>query len=121
MKNLVLLLVVFTSFSLFAQVQVDDRKTSMNDQTDEWMVKISSDSEMRVQMMDLIVEKTKGNEEEMRKIVNSISNNPELQKMIVEAYPEKASGENISIEPLGVANDNIKVGKMSGTQPIPKK
>jgi hypothetical protein len=119
MKKLVLLLVVFTSFSLFAQVQVDDRKTSMNDQTNDWMVKISSDSEMRIQMMDMMVEKTKGNTEEMNKIVNSISKNPELQKMIAEAYPERAGGENMSIEPLGITNDNTKVGKMVGTQPVP--
>jgi len=119
MKNLVLLLVVFTSFSLFAQIQVEDRKASMNDQTDDWMVKISSDSEMRIKMMDMMVEKTKGNTEEMNKIVNSISNNPELQKMIAEAYPERAGGENMSIEPLGITNDNNKVGKMVGTQPVP--
>jgi hypothetical protein len=119
MKNLVLLLVVFTSFSLFSQIQVEDRKTSMNDQTNDWMVKISSDSEMRIKMMDMMVEKTKGNVEEMKKIVNSISNNPELQKMIVEAYPERAGGENMLIEPLGITNDNSKVGKMVGTQPVP--
>ena len=98
---------------------MEDRKASMNDQTDDWMVKISSDSEMRVQMMDMMVEKTKGNTEEMNKIVNSISKNPELQKMIAEAYPEKAGGDNMSVEPLGITNDNSKVGKMVGTQPVP--
>jgi len=113
MKNFILLLVVFASFSLYAQ---NDVASSDN----EWMTKISSDSEMRVQMMDLIVEKTKGNEVEMRKIVNSISNNPELYQMIVETFPGRASSENISVEPLGVINDNKKVGVMVGTQPVPK-
>ena len=113
MKKFILLLVLFTSFSLFAQNDV----ASTNN---EWMTKISSDSEMRVQMMDLIVEKTKGNEVEMRKIVNSISNNPELYKMIVETFPGRASGENISVEPLGISKDNTKVGVMVGTQPVPK-
>ena len=113
MKNFILLLVLFTSFSLFAQNDV----ASTNN---ELMTKISSDSEMRVQMMDLIVEKTKGNEVEMRKIVNSISNNPELYQMIVETFPGRASSENISVEPLGVINDNKKVGVMVGTQPVPK-
>ena len=113
MKSFILLLVVFTSFSLFAQ---NDVASSDN----EWMTKISSDSEMRVKMMDLIVEKTKGNEEEMRKIVNSISNNPELYQMIVETLPGRASSENISVEPLGIAKDNTKIGIMVGTQPVPK-
>jgi len=121
MKKLVLLLVVFTSSSLFAQVQVDDRKASMSDQTDECMVKISSDSEMRVQMMDMMIGTTKGNAEEMKKLANSISNSPELRQMIIEAYPERAGSDNLSIEPLGIVKEDIKVGKMDGVQPVPSK
>lgn len=121
MKNLIVLALLFIPFSLFAQIQVENRKTSMNNQTDEWMVKISSDSEMRVKMMDMIVEKTKGNIEEMKKIANAVSNNPELHKMIVENYPERASSNNISVEPIGINSDTIKIGKMGGTQPMPKK
>jgi hypothetical protein len=112
MKNLVLFLVVFISFSLSAQGNLATNN--------EWMVKISSDSVMRVKMMDMIIEKTKGNEEEMRKIVNSISNDTKLYQMIVETYPEKAGSEYISVEPYGKDNDNIKVGVMSGTKPVPK-
>jgi len=121
MKKLVLLLVVITSFSLFAQVQVDDRKASMSDQTDECMVKISSDSEMRVQMMDMMIGTTKGNAEEMKKLANSISNSPELRQMIIEAYPERAGSDNLSIEPLGIVKEDIKVGKMDGVQLVPSK
>jgi hypothetical protein len=40
--------------------------------------------------------------------------------MIVESYPEKASSQNISINPLGIDKDSIKVGVMLGTQPVPK-
>jgi len=50
----------------------------MNDQLKEWMSKISSDSEMRSQMMDMMIEKTKGNKEELMKLVDSfitLSNN----------------------------------------------
>ena len=122
MKNLILfVLLLLIPFSLFAQIRVEDRKTSMNNQIDEWMVKISSDSKMRVKMMDMIVEKTKGNVEEMKKIANAVSNNPELNKMIVENYPERASSNNISIEPIGINSDTIKIGKMGETQPMPKK
>jgi len=120
MKNLILF-VLLIPFSLFAQIQVEDRKALMNNQTDEWMVKISSDSEMRIKMMDMIVEKTKGNKEEMKKIASVVSNNSELHKMIVENYPEKASSNNISVEPIGIKSDTIKTGKMGGTLPMPKK
>ena len=119
MKNLILFALLFIPFSLIAQIEVENRKTSMNDQTDDWMVKISSDSEMRVQIMDMIIEKTKGDTEEMQKLANSISNSPELSKMISKVYPERAGGDDLSVDPLGIVKENINVGKMSGAQPIP--
>lgn len=122
MKNLILFVLLFIPFSLIAQIEVDNRKTSMNDQTDQWMTKISSDSEMRINMMDLIVEKTKGNAKEMKKLANSISNSPGLCQMIIENYSERASGNEISIEPLGIVKEDIKVGKVYTTKPVaPKK
>lgn len=119
MKNLILIALLIP-FSLFAQIQVEDRKTEMNNEADDWMAKISSDSEMRIQMMDMMVEKTKGNPEEMKKLANSISNNPELVKIIVDATPERAGSDDLSIDPLGVKKDDIKVGKTTSTQPVSK-
>jgi len=117
MKNLILFALLIP-FSLFAQIQVDDRKTSMNNEADDWMIKISSDSEMRIQIMDMMVEKTKGNAEEMKKLANSISSSTELHKIIVDTYPERAGSNNLSVEPLGYKTDSIKVGKTTGTQPV---
>jgi hypothetical protein len=119
-KNLILILFLILSFSSFAQEKNEVSSVVMSDQTDVWMSKISSDSEMRVIMMDMIIENTKGDEVEMAKIVSSISNDPELHQMIVETYPEKANSQNISINPLGFDKDSIKVGVMLGTQPVPK-
>jgi hypothetical protein len=119
MKNLILFALLLP-FSLFAQIQVEDRKTSMDNETNEWMVKISSDSELRIQIMDMMVEKTKGNPEEMKKLANSISNNPELVKIIVDDTPERAGSDDLSIDPLGVKTDDIKVGETTGTQPVSK-
>ena len=119
MKNLILFVLLLIPFSLLAQIQVDDRKASMSDQTDDWMVKISSDEGMRIQMMDMMIEKTKGDAEEMKKLANSISNSPELRKMIAEGYPERAGADDLSIDPLGIVKENINVGKMSGAQQIP--
>jgi hypothetical protein len=121
MKNLILLVLLLIPFSLIAQIEVEDRKTSMNNQADDWMVKISSDSEMRIKMMDMMIGTTKGNAEEMKKLANSISNSPELRQMIIEAYPERAGSDNLSIEPLGIVKEDIKVGKMDGVQPVPSK
>ena len=93
----------------------------MNDQTGQWMTKISSDSKMRIKMMDMMIAKTKDDQGEMMKLVISILNNPEMNKMILATNTSKAKSENISIEPLGIVKEDIKVGKMNGAQPIPNK
>lgn len=121
MKNLILLVLLLIPFSLIAQVEVENRKTSMNNQTDDWMVKISSDSEMRIKMMDMMIETTKGNAEEMKKLANSISTSPDLRQMIIDTYPERAGSDDLSMEPLGIVKEDIKVGKMDGAQPVPNK
>ena len=120
MKNLIMILVLILSISLFAQDKENVNSSVMNDQTELWMNNISSDSEMRVIMMDMIIENTKGNEVEMAKIVNSILNDPELYQMIVENYPGKESSQNISINPLGFDKDSVKFGVMLETQSVPK-
>jgi hypothetical protein len=120
MKNLIMVLVLILSISLFAQDKENVNSAVMNDQTELWMNNISSDSEMRVIMMDMIIENTKGNEVEMAKIVNSILNDPELYQMIVENYPGKESSQNITINPLGFDKDSVKFGVMLETQSVPK-
>jgi len=121
MKNLILFILILIPFSLLAQIQVEDRKTSMNNQTDEWMVKIASDSEMRITMMDMMIGKTKSDATEMKKLANSISNSPELRQMVIDTNPERAGSDDLYIEPLGIAREDIKVGKMDGAQPVPDK
>jgi hypothetical protein len=121
MKNLILFILILIPFSLLAQIQVEDRKTLMNNQTDEWMVKIASDSEMRIKMMDMMIGKTKSDATEMKKLANSISSSPELRQMVIDNNPERASSDDLSIEPLGIAKEDIKVGKMDGVQPLPGK
>jgi hypothetical protein len=118
MKNLILFIVLFIPFSLFAQDNVST--ATLNDQTDLWMTKISSDSEMRVKMMDLMIEKTNGNEEEMMKLVNPMLSDTEMHKMIFATNTDKAAennNDNISIEPREMMSGSGKVGKVLNTEP----
>ena len=121
MKNLVLFLVLVIPFSLFAQDNVSN--ATVNDQTDIWMDKISSDSEMRSKMMDLMIEKTNGNEEEMMKLVNLMLSNAEMHKMIFAINTDKAAENDniISIEPREMMSGSGKVGKVLNTEPNSKK
>ena len=117
MKKLFMLLVIFIPVSLIAQDKVEGNNTS--DQSKEWMIKISSDSEMRSQMTAMMIEKTKGNEAEMTKLVNSFTSNTELNKMITDKMMKKASSDN-SIQPRGMMKDSVKVIKMERVKPVPK-
>jgi len=121
MKNLILLLVLFIPLSIIAQDKVDVNKAVMNDQTDEWMTRISSDSEMRGIMMNMMIEKTKDNKVEMRKLINCMLNNSEMNKMMLTADYGKAENENISIAPRGIITDSIKVSKVFTTTPVQEK
>jgi hypothetical protein len=121
MKNLIFFLVLFIPFSIIAQSKVESGNATGNDQTDEWMSKISSDSEMRGTMMNMMIEKTSGNEEEMMKLVNSMLSNPEMHKMIFASNSGRVENEIISFEPRGIMSDSTKVGKVHTTQPVSKK
>jgi hypothetical protein len=119
MKSLILFFVLFIPFSLIAQDNVSTATT--NDQTDIWMTKISSDSELRSKIMDKMIEKTDGNKEEMMKLVIPILSNPEMNKLIMAANYGEAENKNISIEPRGIMKDDSKVGKVLNTEPNSKK
>ncbi len=119
MKSILLFIVLFTTSLLFAQDSLSSKIS--NDQTYVWMNKISSNSEMRSKMMDMMIDKTNGNEEEMMKLVRPILSNPEMNKMIMAADYGKAENENISVEPRGIMLDESKVGKVLNTKPNSKK
>lgn len=119
MKNLIVLFVMLVPFSLFAQVTPNVDNAKIDDQTIEWMTKIASDSDLRGQMMIMMIDKTKGNKVEMTKLVNSLMDNPETLKTMQAGQPDRNSNNNISSEPRGMSGDSKKEMKM--TTPIIKK
>jgi hypothetical protein len=118
MKNLTLLLVLFIPFLLIAQNKVDVKDPAVNDQTKEWMQKISSDSDLRVEMMDMMIQKTIGNNEEMTKLVNSIMNDPEYHKMITDMQIGKAEDNTVIVEPRVIKQETLKPGQMNKVDPV---
>jgi hypothetical protein len=120
MKKLILFLAVLIPVILSAQTEVvTEEKAFTDDQTNEWMNKISSDSEMRSQMMDMMIDKIRGNKEEMMKLVNSFTADAEIKKMVTEKTSKRASGE-YSLQPREMMSDTIKVMQMKQTKPMPK-
>lgn len=80
--------------SLLAQNEIEKNNTVMSDQLNEWMNKISSNSEMRSQM----------------KLVDSFTRDPEWIKMIIATMPKEASGE-YSLKSEEIMDDSVKVIK----------
>jgi uncharacterized alpha/beta hydrolase family protein len=120
MKNLILFLVMFIPFYAFAQNKVDVTDSKMDKQTQEWMTKISSNSEMRTTMMSMMIDETKGNKAEMTKLVNSLMDNPEMRKTMM-AIQSSTENKNISVEPRKMMNDNQNMMKMSPSAPVSEK
>ncbi len=123
MKNLILLFVILVPFSLFAQDKNESSRIKTDDETNTWMNKISSDSEMRVIMMEMMMEKASVNKAEMTKLANAIVSNPELTRMIVNENNAKSGKEDVSLEPKsrGMMSDSAEVKKMSLTKPVYRK
>ena len=121
MKNLIMLLVLFIPFTFFAQDRVEIKSSKVDDQTLEWMTKISADSELRVRTLEMMLDQTKGNEAEMTKLMNTMMANPEMHKMMMAMHSEKNGTQINSVEPRGMNSNNIKAGEMSKTEPVIKK
>lgn len=119
MKILIIIFVLFFSFSLWAQENT--KSATLDDQSAEWMIKIAADPGNRVKMMDMMIEETKGNKEEMMKLVNSISLSEDLIDMIIAKNRQGSEKQNTSAELHGIKKDSSKFKPMEYIKPIEKK
>lgn len=122
MKSLILLLMLILSFSIYSQDKVDVKdEAKLNNPADEWIAIIASDPEMRLIMIDMMIEKTEGNKEERMNLVNSIMKNPEMNKMMLEAKPGRMENESFSLEPRGMMKDSAGAKKTYNMEPLKRK
>jgi hypothetical protein len=101
-------MVLLISTSLFAQEKVTANTVITNDQSSELMIKIAADPEMRIIMMNMMIGETKGNNEEMVKLVNTMYLDPEMRKIITAKNTGKSDDKSFTIEPLGTMKDDTK-------------
>jgi hypothetical protein len=99
MKYLILFLAVM-SLSSIAKDKSSNKKVDVKIQTTEWMAKISSDPEMREEMIKMILDDTKGNKEEMTKFARTMLNNAELNSIIADMMQINTSSDIVSIHPF---------------------
>ncbi len=121
MKNLIFMSMLFIPFFIVAQNNAAVKDVKPDKQTKEWMTKISSNSEMRTAMLNMMIENTKGDKVEMTKLVDVLMKNPEMHSLMMTMRSDKSENENVSINPRIMMNDSVKVMKMYKTTPIQKK
>ncbi|MBZ0180501.1 MAG: hypothetical protein K8F36_14545, partial [Melioribacteraceae bacterium] len=82
MKSLLLISMLLISTNFFAQERVNAKSELVSDQVNQWMTNISTNAQMRLQMMQMIIDQTVDKPGEMQLLVNTILNNAEMKKMI---------------------------------------
>jgi hypothetical protein len=110
MKYLILFLVVI-SLPLLAQKKKNNVKIDVKIQMTEWMAKISSDPEMREAMIEMILDNTRGNKEEMTKFSRTIMDNPEMNSIIAGLVQRKTNSENVSVRSSNKTGDSSNTMK----------
>ena len=117
---MVIFILIITS-SLFAQDKVEDNSTISNKQSDELMIVIAADPDLRIKMMNMMIEETSGDTEEMTQLVNTMYLNPGMQKIMLEKSTESTDNDSFSIEARGTMQDQTKDDKKDYAEPMEKK
>ncbi len=121
MKNMIMLIILLTPFLLLAQNKDEISTNKISSNAGFWMDKISSDSEMRIKMMDMMIDKTTGNKEEMLKLVDAVLDNPEMREMLISENNIKSRDGDISVEPRGMTNGAVNEKEMPLIKQVPRK
>ena len=121
MKNLMVIFILIITSSLFAQDKVEDNSTISNKQSDELMIAIAADPDLRIKMLNMMIEETSGDTEEMTQLVNTMYLNPGMQKIMLEKSTESTDNDSFSIEARGSMQDQTKDDKKDYAEPMEKK
>lgn len=70
-------------FLLSSSVNAQEREPKVDRNTQNCMEKIAADSTLRVQMMNIIMERTHGNKEAMMSMCKTMMDNPEMHKTMM--------------------------------------
>ncbi|MGA7722069.1 MAG: hypothetical protein WCA84_12945 [Ignavibacteriaceae bacterium] len=107
MKYLIIFLVVI-SLPLFARDKRKNTKVDIKIQMTEWMAKICSDPELREEMIEMILDGTKGNKNEMTKFGITIMDNSEMKSIITDMLQKKPDSNYIHLPSIVITDDSVK-------------
>lgn len=96
MKSLLLIPLLLFSTNHVAQERIDVKSEIVSDQENHWMTNIATNPQMRLEMMQMMIEQTVDKPEEMQLLVNQILSNPAMNNMIRKTSFQETNSTNNS-------------------------
>lgn len=123
MKNFILITLLLISTNHFAQDKAAIKSKAVTDQTNQMMTNIATDSQLRLEMMQMMIDQTMDKADEMKLLVNQILSNPKMKNMIREVSFQNTNKADDSKNMPGMMKKNNNVMKRTEIQkkPIIKK
>ncbi|MDZ7767317.1 MAG: hypothetical protein U5K00_23360 [Melioribacteraceae bacterium] len=120
MKTLILISLLLISTNHFSQDKVIINTELVTDRENHWMMNITTNPQMRLNMMQMMIEYTIDKPNEMLLLVNQILKNSEMNKMISKASSRNVNEGRIYINMPEMMNKNNTIMKKTGKQKKPK-
>lgn len=120
MKTLILISLLIISTNHFSQDKVIINTELVTDRENHWMMNITTNPQMRLNMMQMMIEYTIDKPNEMLLLVNQILKNSEMNKMISKASSRNVNEGRIYINMPEMMNKNNTIMKKTGKQKKPK-
>lgn len=119
MKSLFLIPLLLISTNYFAQDKAAVKTELVTNQANHWMTNIATNSQMRLEMMQMMIEYTIDKPDEMQLLVNQILSNPEMNNMIRKVSFQETNNANNSMEMTDMMKKYNNVMEKTETQKKP--
>lgn len=120
MRRMIILLMLLTPFLINAQSKIESLQKNDDEKLNECISKISSDPALRMQMMEMMIEKTKNDKVELSKLIGCLMNNSDVQLQMMALHPEKNKSNGFDLDAKGMEQDSLKVINLNNPKSVYK-
>lgn len=118
MKKILILLLLIIPFVLIGQNKIENTQPASNEQVAGWILKISSNPDLRIKMMEAMIEKTVNNKAELDKLVNCLIGNDDVRKKMMAFNPANNESNNLDMDARGMKPDSLNIKNKYNLKPV---
>lgn len=118
MKKLIIWLLLIVPFVMFGQNKSEDAQLTSDKQVDSWILKISSNPDLRIKMMEAMIEKTISNKVELDKLVNCLIGNSDVRKKMMAFNPASNDTDDLDMDARGMKSDSLTLKNKYNLKPV---